>query len=212
MSSISPGHFDSLLFDMDGTLWDAVDSYCAVWNRTIDQCCPGVPHVGYPVLSKMMGTPIDMIYSHVVGDRFPYDKFMEALVANEKVLMPQLGGKLYPGVAATIAGLAATHRLFMVSNCTVDGLPNFLAFTGLKPYFTDTLSFGENGCEKDVNIATMVRRHGLERPLYIGDTQGDCDNSHRAGVPFAWVSYGFGRDVKGQEYTLDNIEGLINIA
>ena len=24
---------DGLAFDMDGTLWDAVDSYCVVWNR-----------------------------------------------------------------------------------------------------------------------------------------------------------------------------------
>ena len=26
--------FDSLIFDMDGTLWDAVDSYCEIWNVT----------------------------------------------------------------------------------------------------------------------------------------------------------------------------------
>ena len=26
--------FDSLIFDMDGTLWDAVDSYVAVWDAT----------------------------------------------------------------------------------------------------------------------------------------------------------------------------------
>ena len=25
---------DALIFDMDGTLWDAVDSYCEIWNRT----------------------------------------------------------------------------------------------------------------------------------------------------------------------------------
>ena len=24
---------DALCFDMDGTLWDAVDSYCEIWNR-----------------------------------------------------------------------------------------------------------------------------------------------------------------------------------
>ena len=28
--------FDSLIFDMDGTLWDAVDSYVAVWNATFE--------------------------------------------------------------------------------------------------------------------------------------------------------------------------------
>ncbi len=28
-------NYDSVIFDMDGTLWDAVDSYCRVWNATI---------------------------------------------------------------------------------------------------------------------------------------------------------------------------------
>ena len=212
MSEMNSGRFDSLLFDMDGTLWDAVDSYCAVWNRTIDQCCPQVSHVGYPLLASMMGKPLDVIYVGIVGDRCPLDKFMDALTVNEKALMPELGGRLYPGVADTLAELAKTHRLFMVSNCTADGLPNFLEYTGLKPYFTDTISFGETGCEKDVNIAALVSRYKLERPLYIGDTQGDCNSAHRAGVPFAWASYGFGRDVHGQEYTLKNIGNLLDIA
>lgn len=212
MSLLSRSHFDSLIFDMDGTLWDAVDSYCAVWNRSIDQCCPQVPHVDYSTLASMMGKPLDVIYGQIVGEAFPEDKFMERLTANEKEMMPRLGGKLYPGVAATIAELSKTHRLFMVSNCTVDGLPNFLAYTGLTPYFADTLSFGETGCEKDVNIAKMVEKHQLERPLYIGDTQGDCDSSHRAGVSFAWATYGFGRNVHGAEYTLDKISTLLTIA
>lgn len=27
--------YDAYIFDMDGTLWDAVDGYCDVWNATI---------------------------------------------------------------------------------------------------------------------------------------------------------------------------------
>ncbi|MBQ7851826.1 MAG: HAD hydrolase-like protein [Muribaculaceae bacterium] len=29
--------FDSIIFDMDGTLWDAVDSYCKIWDKTFNQ-------------------------------------------------------------------------------------------------------------------------------------------------------------------------------
>ena len=205
-------HFDSLLFDMDGTLWDAVDSYCAVWNATIDILCPDVPHVTYSVLATMMGKPLTDIYTHLVGDRCDMDKFMSVLTANEEELMPKLGGALYPGVTETIAELSRTHRLFMVSNCTPDGLPNFLTFTGLKPYFTDAVSYGETGHEKDVNRAMLVEKYGLERPLYIGDTEGDCRSSHRAGVPFAWATYGFGRGVEEQDYTLNSIKDLIAIS
>ena len=39
--------YDSLLFDMDGTLWDAVDSYCAIWNAAIDVCLSLI-HISEP--------------------------------------------------------------------------------------------------------------------------------------------------------------------
>ena len=42
------------------------------------------------------------------------------------------------------------------------------------------------------NIKALVERNGIAKPLYIGDTQGDCDEAHRAGVPFAFAAYGFG--------------------
>ena len=100
----------------------------------------------------------------------------------------------------------------MVSNCTADGLPVFLEYTGLRPLFTDTISYGENGQEKDHNIALLVRRHGLKAPLYIGDTAGDCRCSHSAGVPFAWASYGFGTGVTDADYTLGCISDLLKIA
>ena len=203
--------FDSILFDMDGTLWDAVESYCAVWNHTIDAIYPEVPHVGYGQLARLMGKPLETIFDTLIGTRADRDSFMAELTRQEEALMPRLGGKLYPGVRETIGTLSRTHRLFMVSNCTAGGLPNFLRFTGLAPYFTDDISFGQTGREKDANIATMIERYNLQAPLYVGDTQGDCMSAHRAGVPFAWASYGFGRDIIGADFTLPHITDLPDI-
>lgn len=205
--------FDSVLFDMDGTLWDAVESYAKVWNETIDDVCPGkVKYTTYSGLANMMGKPLDTIYATFIGDAADKDVFMEALMKNEEALMPRLGGALYPHVKTVVEKLHnAGIKLFMVSNCTQNGLPNFLAFTHLKKYFTDTLSFGQTGREKDYNIALMVRKHALQRPLYVGDTEGDCRSAHAAGVPFAWASYGFGRGVQDPEYTLESLNDLLKI-
>ena len=78
MKISTDSHFDSILFDMDGTLWDAVDSYCAVWNATIGDCCPGVTPVTYDRLVKLMGRPLDVIFNQMIGSGADYDCFMES--------------------------------------------------------------------------------------------------------------------------------------
>lgn len=204
--------YDSILFDMDGTLWDAVDSYAQVWNATINALCPGrVPHVDYSRLASMMGMPLNDIFDTLIGTAVNRDTFLTALYANEDAMMPVLGGAVYPHVRPVIEELAPTHKLIMVSNCTKDGLPNFLEYTHLKPFFTDAISFGDTGHEKDYNIALMIRKHDLKAPLYVGDTTGDCHSAHAAGVPFAWATYGFGRGVEGYEYALDSLNDLLKI-
>lgn len=202
--------FDSYLFDMDGTLWDAVDSYCAVWNRTVADCGASVPPVTRVRLETLMGKPLDFIYSCLIGDSTDRETFMKRLEENERAMMPVIGGRLYDGARTTLEKLRERGaRLFMVSNCQADGLPTFIRFNALDGIFTDTLSFGATGNEKDVNIRYLVERYNLECPLYIGDTAGDAHCAHAAGVPFAWASYGFGHDVEDYEFRLNNIEELL---
>ncbi len=209
---MSAAGFDGYIFDMDGTLWDAVDSYCAVWNSTIDMLGVPVDRICRNRLEKLMGKSIDVIFDELVGGKAPRDRFIGVLDDNESAMMPGLGGVLYPGVRSALEILhAGGARLFMVSNCGRDGLRNFLRYTGLEPLFTDALSFGGTGCGKTQNILAIVRRYGLEKPVYVGDTVGDCDSTHAAGLPFAWASYGFGRDVTDAEYTLKSFPDILNL-
>lgn len=201
---------DGLIFDMDGTLWDAIGSYCAVWNATAEALgC--ARRVAYADLLPLMGKPLDEIYAVLIGNAYADpQKFMNLLAENEREMMPRLGGVLYPGVRDTLAEL---HRrglpLMMVSNCSPSGLDNFLGFTGLRPYICDSLTFGGTGCDKDVNIATLVRRYNLKRPVYVGDIQRDADSTHAAGIEFVWASYGFGR-VADPDFTIDSFDQLLN--
>lgn len=210
MNSILP--FDSYIFDMDGTLWDAVDSYCAVWNRTIDDLGVAVPHVTRERLERLMGTPLAGIYDDLVGARADRAAFTAVLRRNEDAMMPTLGGRLYPGAKAALEELRRRGaRLFMVSNCSPKGLPNFLAFTGLASLIEDWRSFGANGLEKDANIKELVERYNLKHPVYVGDTEGDCLHTHAAGLPFVWAAYGFGRDVTGADYIITDITQLLDL-
>lgn len=202
---------DSLIFDMDGTLWDAVDSYCAVWVATARELGLRLD-IARDRLVPLMGRPLESIYREIVGDACDSPgRFMEALARNEERMMPRLGGRLYPDVETTLRALRDRGvRLFMVSNCSATGLDTFLSYTGLRAYFTDWLSMGATGVDKDVNIRTLVGRYNLERAAYVGDVQRDADHAHAAGVPIIWARYGFGR-VSDADYTIHTFADLLEL-
>lgn len=183
--------YDALIFDMDGTLWDAVDSYCRVWNVTFAE-------MGFDItidrkgLVECMGMTIGDIFSRLVTIPVDKERFLRLLDRNEELLMPVLGGILYPGVREWLPKLAARYPLFMASNCGSLGLINFLSYTGLTRYFTDTITYGQTLRGKDYNIKLLANRHSLSNPIYIGDTNGDCIASHAAGVEMMHAAYGFG--------------------
>lgn len=184
--------FDSLIFDMDGTMWDAVNSYCKIWDVTSDSF--GIDRkVTRSELLATMGLTIDQIFDRLFPNSdFDRAMYLVELSKNERQMMPVLGGVLYSGVADGVKRLCQKYKLFMASNCGADGLKNFLKFTKLESYFTDTITFGETLHDKPYNIQLLVQRNGLKSPLYIGDTAGDCASSHKAGVKMLHVTYGFG--------------------
>lgn len=193
---------DSIIFDMDGTLWDAVDSYVTIWNTTLDS--ENIPHkeVTRADLLSLMGSYLDDILSQLVPDVKKRESLLKRVMENETEMMPRLGGVLYPGVRETLKNLSAKYRLFMVSNCGPGGLENFVTYNGLQDCFTDLLSHGGTGRSKAENILALKEKYGLENPVYVGDTKGDGDSAHKAGVPVVWAAYGFG--------TIDDADAVIH--
>lgn len=204
------GH-DAVIFDMDGTLWDAVDSYARVWNATFAAMGLDYPAVTRPQLLDMMGMNLGQIMKLLIPTLPPalHARFLKTLDQIEHRLMPLLGGRLYDGVKETLTALAHDRRLFMVSNCGTFGLDNFLDLTGLKPLMTDWLTHGGTGRPKEDNILYLKDRYSLAAPVYVGDTMGDLQSSHRAGVPMVWARYGFGGNrVHGADAVIDTITQL----
>lgn len=187
---------DALIFDMDGTMWDAVDTYAEIWNMAFER--EGIERrITRADLLALIGTPIDDIMRHFVpAERVEHLlKTIADLVITE---LPRLGGKLYDGVQEGVAELAKHYRLFMLSNCDELELPIFVRYAGIEPYITDTLAYGNTRLRKAENMQLLAEKYHLQHPVYIGDTAGDCNEAHRAGVPFVWMSYGFGTTDKAQ--------------
>lgn len=185
---------DSLIFDMDGTLWNATASYCKIWKECFAQRGVEFPFTDAEIMAYM-GMPIDGIFDDIVrrtGVNFNRTEFLAEISEVEDAMMPQLGGKLFDGVQEGIAQLSRHYKLFMVSNCSRYGLHNFMKFTHTERYFTDTMSYGERSVPKSENIKALIDRYGLKHAVYLGDTQSDCNETHRAGIKFAYAAYGFG--------------------
>jgi phosphoglycolate phosphatase len=88
--------------------------------------------------------------------------------------------------------LSARIPVFVVSNCQDGYIELTLAKTGLADFVKDYECFGRTGLGKADNLRLLMERNALASPVYVGDTQGDCDACAEAGVPFVWAAYGFG--------------------
>jgi len=196
---------DGLIFDMDGTLWDAVATYAQSWNDVFGELGIDLT-VKRNDLAKMVGWEGRKVISIIMPD-FDDEKRKEIYgLVNEKrkVLIPQTGGVLYDGVKEGLKQLAEKYDLFILSNCAKGIIRLFIDWAGIDEHIKDELAHGVNFMPKSHNIKLLADTHGLKKPVYIGDTAGDGEQSRLAGVPFVFVSYGFGKtddyDVKFDDF------------
>ena len=82
--------------------------------------------------------------------------------------------------------------------------------SGLAKFFIDFESFGGTGLQKWQNISLIIERNCLDRAVYIGDIQSDCDAAKAAGIPFIHASYGFGT-VDTPDMSVSRFDGLLSL-
>ena len=183
-----------ILFDLDGTLWDSAEGVAASWNQILEKRNrPERATVEW--VHSIMGKTMDVIAKEFFPREQPEDavRMMAECLENENDYLRQHGGILFAGLEETLARLKAQgYFLAIVSNCQEGYIEAFLAHHRLEQYFEDTENFGRTGHGKGYNIGLVVRRNGLTRALYLGDTQGDMDAALEAGIPFLHAAYGFG--------------------
>ena len=192
--------FDGVLFDLDGTLWDATGRICEAWNVVLRRH-PEIsrPPVTVPEVRATMGLLLPDIARKILPSE---DEATRAVLLQEHedvecALLCAQGGALYPAVEETLSALSARARLFVVSNCQDGYIQTFYAAHKLDRYFTGFECAGRTGQPKSHNIALVARQYGLARPVYVGDTLLDCTSAREAGVPFLHAAYGFGSPIEG---------------
>lgn len=185
----------SLIFDIDGTLWDSRALVAEGYNIQLrkegyDHLCVTAEDLR-PLFGKVMTEIADAILASVPeNQRYA---LMERCMDTENRYLAENECRIgYDGVKETLEELAKRYRLFIVSNAQC-GYPELcMEKLGIGHLIEGHLCFGDTGTEKGQTILELMRRHHIDDAVYIGDTQGDYEATVVAGIPFIWAAYGFG--------------------
>lgn len=184
---------DGIIFDLDGTLWDACRVVSESWGETLRRKYGITDGPTASAVKSIMGMTADEIAAALFsGFGARAREICLACIHGENEYIAGHGGDLYPGAPEMLAALADRCPLFIVSNCLDGYIECFLRASGLGAYFRDWACEGSTGLKKAGNIALIVGRHGLRNPLYIGDTVMDERSAREAGCLFLHAAYGFG--------------------
>ena len=203
---------DSIIFDLDGTLWSTIDSCVKTLSKTKEKYPDITKEISKKEVMSCMGLSFDDIVNIYYG-YLPKDKAImyakEAFQANIDNLLEN-GGTLYKNTKDTIINLSKKYKLYIVSNCIDGYIESFLKTSNLEKYFSDYESNGKTGLSKGENIKLIINRNNLKHPIYVGDTISDKIAADYANIPFAYASYGFG-EVDKYDYLLNDISDLKEI-
>lgn len=188
-------NYDSMIFDLDGTLWDSTETSARIWSRLVSKYPEVTDTVTADKLKQLFGRPLRDIgialFQSVSEERAV--EIIDECCRLQGTYIAKEGGILYPELEETLEQLAKKYKLIIVSNCEDGYIESFFEAHGLQKYFCDYECPGRTGKFKADNIRIVMERNGLKSPVYIGDTLGDATAAKEAGVPFIFAEYGFGQ-------------------
>lgn len=195
-STTLPANIDSIIYDLDGTLWDSVAVVAVGWNKVFHSFPKSSSvTVTEEDLRGLFGKTMEDIGHCLLDGLVPDEEqpeILEACYPAEEEAIDTNPPSPYEGVEESLRILSEKYKLFIVSNCQAGYIECFLRNTGLEKYFTDHVCPGDTGNAKAANIRYTIEKHNLSSAIYVGDITSDCIASREAGVPFVHAAYGFG--------------------
>lgn len=184
--------FDALVFDLDGTLWNAAEYSTMGWNNALRSL--GINRaISIGELQKVMGKPgEECVRILLPAESEQYPNLLEVIKHYEKIAIQTNGGKLYDSLGTTLKSLSQKYKLFLVSNCGEWYLNEFFKFSGIKELLRDYDCYGISKENKPEMLTRLKQKHQFSKPAYIGDTEGDEIAARDAGYSFIFAGYGFG--------------------
>jgi len=203
---------DSLIFDIDGTIWDSVDVCAKAWNKVISENSDRAADVTGKELMGLFGKPMNIIFDALFpGMTKEEEERLSALcVEYENELLKTEPGIPYPEVVETLRTLSESYPLFIVSNCQSGYIEACMEALKIGEYITDYTCFGDHPVSKGQNILEIMKKTHMAAPVYIGDTAGDEEACREAGILFAYAAYGFGK-AEEPDFRIEKFADLLEL-
>jgi phosphoglycolate phosphatase len=205
--------FDSIIFDLDGTLWDSTGNVALAWEEARKKVDYVEEAITVERVKSITGMAYDVIFEVLLPDLDVErrDHFKAVCAQSEIDILHAKGGDLYPGLEDTIKYLAGKYKLYIVSNCQSGYIETFLSHCPVADYFLGHQCYGTKGQPKAENIKDIVNDYHLQAPVYVGDTMGDYTSATKAGVPFIFADFGFGKVEEGQIATISGLSDMMEL-
>ncbi len=202
--------FKHIVFDVDGTLIDSEESSLRSLQGLMRETTGSAPELSELRFALGLAGEVTLkrlgIYSQAAMDRWA-----ELALAMADTLT------VFPGVREALQGLSSSGAdLGIVSSRYKGEYRDEVAPLGLDGFFGIKV-LAEDTAEHKPTPAPMLeylRRAGIpaSEALYVGDTDYDRQCAQRAGVAFAFATWGADRPVEGADFVLETPADVLAVA
>jgi phosphoglycolate phosphatase len=184
----------ALLFDLDGTLTDPKPGITRSIAHALE--CMGRDSPPLDELAFAIGPPLRRSLARLLGDDSP--ALVEQALAHYRERFGEIGlfeNEVYPGIAETLAQLRGEGMaLFVATSKPRIYAARIVEHFGLAVHFDAVHGCELDGTREDKRhlLAHLVRVHGIDRAMMIGDRGADMVAARHHGLHALGVTYGYG--------------------
>ena len=133
--------YDSIILDIDGTIWDTTDNVAQAWNDAVRPYNKDLAYITGSHLKKEFGKIMDVIAQDLWPelDKEVRTKLLaECCILEHNAVEANTRDITYSGVVETVRELSKVIDFYVVSNCQKGYIEQTLSKTGLAPFIKDS--------------------------------------------------------------------------
>ncbi len=191
--------FDSVLFDLDGTLTDSLPGIARSIQHVLRILGAGAPTAipSEADLRWCVGPPLRELFQRllITTDQSVIEKAVELYIARyERIGFRE--SRVFPGVPEMLAAVAPSRRLILVTSKLTESAEKVLAEFSLRKYFEGVYGTDHHGKPSDKSelVQTAIKDHQCapNSSAIVGDRHHDIAAGKTNGLYAIGVTYGYG--------------------